>query len=127
MNCEWGNWGSWHSSNGNENEDRCACDKSKIEVLEIESPPVILSNISMIIFNRIQIIECFSDSQNRSRFVQIEQIRSRYVKSYAAGGETCNKKDGKEERLCNPCESGIKSSSLYHALTFLKLPELEYI
>ena len=40
LNCEWGNWGPWHSSNGNENEDRCACDKSKIERLEIEFPLV---------------------------------------------------------------------------------------
>jgi len=31
LNCEWESWGSWHSPNGNENEDRCACDKSKIE------------------------------------------------------------------------------------------------
>ena len=67
----------------------------------------IISNISTTIFYRIKIIYCFSDSQSRSRFVQIEQIRRRHIKSYAAGGEKCNKKDGEEKRLCAPCESGI--------------------
>ena len=71
-----------------------------------------LTNISTIVFCRVQITHCFSDSQNRSRFVQIEQIRNRYVKSYAAGGEKCNKKDEIEKRLCKPCESGIIISSL---------------
>ena len=115
MNCEWANWGSWYSPNGNENEDRCACDKSKIERFEIIflwSLQSRRTNISTIVLCRVQITHCFSDSQNRSRFVQIEQIRNRYVKSYAAGGEKCNKKDEIEKRLCKPCESGIIISSL---------------
>ena len=74
----------------------------------------------MIILHRIQVIYCFSDSQSRSRFVQIEQIRRRHIKSYAAGGEKCNEKDGEEKRLCAPCESGIKLSSLYQALSSFK-------